>query len=48
MLSLNFTAVSRKLKQFNLNVTFTAENVQGLKQLCRVDKHTLVFEYVLS
>lgn len=44
----NFNVVSAWLKQFNLCVTFAAENVQDPKELSLVDKHTLVFGYVLS
>lgn len=35
-------------KQSDLGVTLTAGNVHASKQLFPVDKHTLVFGYVLS
>lgn len=44
----NLNVLLAWLKQFDLSVKFTAETVQGLKQLSLVDKHTLVFGYVLS
>lgn len=44
----NFNVVFAQLKQFNLGVTFTAENVQDPVELSLVDKHTLVFGYVLA
>lgn len=47
-LGFNLNVLLAWLKQFDLSVTFTAENVQGLRQLSLVDKHTLVFGYVLS